>query len=134
MKIIFANRSDSLTSKGGDTTQMLLTKKYLETRYHLDIEICLSPGELSTKSFDILHVFNVQTYRESAEFIKVAMKKNCKVVLSPIYWNYTYSMFSYGLGLFRIYKPVKLYQKLSEIIIFLSSRFVRRSFLFEPQR
>jgi len=134
MKIIFANRSDSLTSKGGDTTQMLLTKKYLESLYHLDIEICLTLGELESKSFDILHVFNLQTYRESAEFIKVALKKNCKVVLSPIYWNYKYSMFSYGLGLFNIYKPVKIYQKLSEIVLCFSGMFASSSYLSAANR
>ncbi len=125
MKVLFANRKDCLTRRGGDTTQMLLTKKYLETMYGLDIEFCFDAEELLEKECDIVHIFNVQTYNESAAFIKSALQKKFKIVLSPIYWNYNYAMFSYALGVLKIYKPRKIHKHLSSPAIYVGSKLLK---------
>ncbi|WP_154667084.1 hypothetical protein [Traorella massiliensis] len=58
MKVAFANRKDCLINRGGDTTQMLKTKKWLEDKYSVDIHLCLSPDEI-TKEYDLVHIFDI---------------------------------------------------------------------------
>ena len=88
LKIIFANRKDCFDKPGGDTVQMLKTKKYLEKYYPVKIEILLKPEEiLSDKEAKIVHIFNLQTINETNEFINAARIGNKKVVLSTIYWT-----------------------------------------------
>lgn len=120
MKIIFANRSDSLIRRGGDTFQMLLTKKYLESLYGLEIDLCFDPVALNRKSFDIMHLFNIQTIRQSKEFIDVAIKKKSKIVLTPIYWNLKFAISYYVLSKICFYKHQKEFQFLSDPIIALN--------------
>ena len=81
LKIIFANRKDCFDKPGGDTVQMLKTKKYLEKYYPVKIEILLKPEEiLSDKEAKIVHIFNLQTINETNEFINAARIGNKKVV------------------------------------------------------
>ncbi|MCR9389656.1 glycosyltransferase family 4 protein [Vibrio alginolyticus] len=88
MKIIFATRSDYLTKKGGDTTQLLMTKKYLEDNHDTDVTIVTDTEELAYFSEDaIVHVFNLQTQKLTLEYIKTAKSQNKKVALSTIYWD-----------------------------------------------
>ncbi|MBU3088276.1 glycosyltransferase family 4 protein [Clostridium gasigenes] len=103
MKVVFTNRRDCFTQRGGDTIQMLKTKEYLEKNFDCRIDICLNPKELiNYKDYDIVHIFNIQTYKETLEFIKEAKKINKKIALSTIYWdledfflvNRTFKMFA----------------------------------------
>jgi glycosyltransferase involved in cell wall biosynthesis len=110
MKIVFANRSDCFINKGGDTTQMVLTKKYLETHFNLEISICLQPEELLSTHCDLVHIFNVQTNLQTRAFIASAKSKNIKIVLTPIYWNLKYSMFQIGLSKLHIFKPTTFHE------------------------
>lgn len=117
MKIIFANRHDCFSRLGGDTTQMILTKKYLEKLFNLSIDIVLSPEELKTKTFDILHVFNIVTYSDSAAIIDAAYRKDCKIVLSPIYWDRGFGISYYGLTKFNLFRPRSFYRYLKDPIL-----------------
>jgi glycosyltransferase involved in cell wall biosynthesis len=85
MRVLFQSRSDALTRWGGDTTQMMKTKAALEasgTSVHIDLGC--SP-DLS--SFDLVHVFNVQTAAHSVQQVNQARSQGVPVVLSPIYWD-----------------------------------------------
>ena len=86
MKILFKNRFDSLKSPGGDTIQMLQTKKYLEKQGY-KIDISLEPGE-SMKDYDLIHVFNCMRPLETSASIFQAKEENKKVALSSIYWDF----------------------------------------------
>lgn len=129
MKIIFANRNDCLSNKGGDTVQMLLTKDYLEKKYNLNIEICLDPSELKIKEFDILHVFNIQTYSESYDFIKVARSRKIPVVLTPVYWDLNYCNAYYILTRLKLYKPYRLTPGLSNFLRVITNPFLPAGYL-----
>ncbi|GJB03938.1 glycosyltransferase family 4 protein [Aeromonas caviae] len=87
MKVIFASRDDCFYKKGGDTNQILLTKKYLEKK-DVNIVVCENHSDmLEHLDADILHVFNIQTPSDIAPYVFLAKKHNIPVVLSPIYWD-----------------------------------------------
>jgi len=83
MKILMQNRYDALTKKGGDSFQMLLTKKYLEkTGTSVDVSTELNPD---LNGYDIIHLFNITRVHETFIQFRNAKKNNKKIVLSPIY-------------------------------------------------
>lgn len=94
MKIIFANRSNCLSSPGGDTVQMLKTMESLQEKYNIDVSICLSPNDIlkDKDSSPVVHIFNMQTIDETLEFMKVSKDAGKKVVLSTIYWDLSHSV------------------------------------------
>jgi len=83
MKVLFQSRLDLFDKKGGDTVQMLETKKALEELgVIVDINCELFPN---VSKYDLVHVFNLDWVCEPYLQIKNAKKQNKKVVLSPIH-------------------------------------------------
>lgn len=112
MKIIFANRKECLTSRGGDTVQMLKTKEYLEKDKNITVNICLTPEEiLKDKEAKIVHIFNIQTIEETNKFIEACKNSGKKVVLSTIYWDLSHSMFV--IKMFKLFKSLKVANSLA---------------------
>ena len=60
MNIGFAVRSDFLTRMGGDSVQLLNTKKYLEDDFGVQCTIITSVDDVRNESLDVLHIFNMQ--------------------------------------------------------------------------
>jgi glycosyltransferase involved in cell wall biosynthesis len=89
-----------MTRKGGDTVQLLKTKEFLERRYDINVKILTDPKELD-KTFDIAHVFNLSTMKSSLSFVQKARKEDIKIVLSPIYWDYSYAEMHHFLKCFN---------------------------------
>jgi len=88
MRVIMINRPSALSAYGGDITQMLKTKKYLE-RVGVEVDICLKyPPSLSGRSYDVVHVFNLQTANYTLSQVKWAKRYGYPVVLSPIFWDF----------------------------------------------
>lgn len=86
MKILFQSRKTLFSAPGGDTTQILKTKEYLEKLGALvDISLELTP-DVST--YDIVHVFNLMRPQELYLQVKNAKKYGKKVALSTIYGPY----------------------------------------------
>ena len=82
------NRPSALSIYGGDTTQMLKTKEYLQ-RVGVEVDICLEyPPSLSGERYDLVHVFNLQTASYTLDQVKWAKRYECPVVLSPIFWKF----------------------------------------------
>jgi len=100
MKVAFCIRDTYLTEHGGDVTQMLKTKTYLENTHGIQIEILTNPEDLD-KSFDIAHVFNFSTVECSQKFVLKAKKEGIKIAFSTIYWDYSYVPISRILKFFR---------------------------------
>ncbi len=87
MKVLFKNRFDCFTTFGGDTTQMLKTKQYLEY-LGVSVDVSLSPND-SMQDYDVIHVFNLMRPLEATLAIKEAKKLNKKIVFSSIYWDFS---------------------------------------------
>lgn len=86
MKVLFQSRKTLFTEPGGDTTQILKTKEYLELLgVKIDISLELTPN-LST--YDIVHVFNLMRPQELYLQVRNAKRQNKKVALSTIYGPY----------------------------------------------
>jgi glycosyltransferase involved in cell wall biosynthesis len=86
MKVLFQSRTTLYTSPGGDTTQILKTKEYLEKLgIEVNISIELNPN---VDDYDIIHVFNLMRPQELYLQIKNAKSRNKKVALSTIYGPY----------------------------------------------
>jgi glycosyltransferase involved in cell wall biosynthesis len=104
MKIAFCIRSDYKKRHGGDVVQMLKTKQKIEENSEtIEIHIITDPAELNS-SFDICHIFNFSTVGETEEFFVESKKSGCKIISSPIYWDYrvtAYSLFC-SLGITRL--------------------------------
>lgn len=92
-KIVYLTRHNFYTEFGGDTVQVLKTKEVLEKKYNLKIDIICDNGTLLNIEYDILHVWAFNASPILDEIIKDAKKKNKKVVLSPIYWNLSHSLY-----------------------------------------
>jgi glycosyltransferase involved in cell wall biosynthesis len=87
MRVLFQSRRDAFDCYGGDTTQMMQTKKYLEKLgAEVFVDLSLDP-DLSQMSFDLVHIFNIQNADYALIQLKNAKKYNLPVVLSTIYWD-----------------------------------------------
>lgn len=86
MKVLFQSRKTLFTAPGGDTTQILKTKEYLEKLgVSVDISLELTPD---VSDYDIVHVFNLMRPQELYLQVKNAKKYGKKVALSTIYGPY----------------------------------------------
>lgn len=86
MKVLFQNRVDYLSTPGGDTTQLLKTKEYLE-KLGVEVDISVNPYT-DLCGYDLVHIFNVMRPFETYLFIKNAIKQNKKIIMSSIYWDF----------------------------------------------
>lgn len=85
LKVLFQNRSDTLTAWGGDTTQMMQTRECLQ-KLGVTVEVSLE-AEPELSGYDIIHIFNIQTANHGLRQMKHARRSGIPVVLSPIYWS-----------------------------------------------
>lgn len=87
MKVLFQSRKTLFSAPGGDTTQILKTKEYLEKLgVIVDISLELTP-DLS--KYDLVHVFNLMRPQELYLQVANAKKQGKAVALSTIYGPYT---------------------------------------------
>lgn len=86
MKVLFQSRKTLFSAPGGDTTQMLKTKEYLERLgVQVDVTIDLEP-DLS--EYDIVHIFNLMRPQDVYLQVKNAKRYGKKIALSTIYGPY----------------------------------------------
>ena len=81
MKVIFCIRKNWLDFPGGDVTQLLKTKEYLEKLYDVDIIIVTNPKDVKNINAPIVHIFNIQTLDESLAFAYEAKQSGKRIVL-----------------------------------------------------
>lgn len=85
-KVLFQSRKTLFSAPGGDTTQILKTKEYLEKLgIQVDISLELHPD---LEDYDIVHLFNLMRPQELSLQIKNAKAQNKKIALSTIYGPY----------------------------------------------
>ncbi|MFD2016425.1 hypothetical protein ACFSJQ_13780 [Vibrio olivae] len=87
MRVLFKNRFDALQVPGGDTVQMLNTKKALEKK-GIIVDVCLD-GKKDYRNYDIVHVFNLMRPFETTMAIWGAKKAKVPIVCSSIYWDFS---------------------------------------------
>lgn len=86
MKVLFQSRKTLYTAPGGDTTQILKTKEYLEKLgVKVDISLELEPD---VSDYDVVHVFNLMRPQELYLQVRNAKRYGKKVALSTIYGPY----------------------------------------------
>lgn len=72
MKVLFQSRKTLFTAPGGDTTQVLKTREFLEKLgVSVDVSIELQPD---VSGYDIIHVFNLM--RPQDLYLQVENAKN----------------------------------------------------------
>ncbi|MHA4847431.1 glycosyltransferase family 4 protein [Flavitalea antarctica] len=85
MKILFISRATLFEDKGGDTIQVLGTKKFLEREgVQVDIKLCIDKIEYS--DYDLIHFFNIIRPADILAHIKASGKD---YVISTIYVDYS---------------------------------------------
>lgn len=86
MRVLMTIRDDAQSTLGGDTIQMLKTKAALET---LGVTVETRPaGHVDgAGSFDLAHVFNIQTAESSWAAFRALEDRGLPIVLSSIYWD-----------------------------------------------
>jgi glycosyltransferase involved in cell wall biosynthesis len=105
MNIGFCIRPDYLLQTSGDTVQLLKTKKYLERNYHCKISILTSANEINS-TYDLVHIFNLQTHKLSEAFVRKAKKLNIKIAFSTIFWDLHYAVaYDFLLRYLKIIDP-----------------------------
>lgn len=90
MKVAFCNRPTWNSPLGGDGIQMLKTKEVLEHKYNVEIDIITDIYDL-TSNYDIIHVFNLLTYKISYAYVQRGKELGIPVVISSIFWDYTFA-------------------------------------------
>jgi len=86
-RVLFVNsRVDATENPGGDTVQVVQTKRALEA---LGVEVDLRhPTDLADlPPFDLAHVFNLQMPESAMQVFEALQKAHRPIVLSPIYWD-----------------------------------------------
>lgn len=137
MEILFANRKDSLVRLGGDSIQMSKTKDFLELNYNYKIEIIRDPSDVIHKKQRIIHIFNIQTVDNiTYQYIIEAIKSNKKTILTPIFWDLTYSTI---IDYFFRYLNISNFYKFENIIMGTKSIFtlfmkLKHNDLFKKQK
>jgi len=136
MKVIFCIRDDFLTRVGGDTIQLLNTKECLESMYGIRTLIETEPYKLKESGTDIVHIFNAQTLDLSLKFALNAKNAGKKIVLSPIFWDLSHSLFVTHLakvGILNIRKGYRLLKKPHDFAIYLLG-FLSKKYYFGSKR
>lgn len=87
MKVLFQTRSTLFTMPGGDTTQVLKTKEFLE-KLGVKVDISLE-AEPDLTHYNLVHVFNLMEPQEIYLQVMNAARQKVPVVLSTIYGLYT---------------------------------------------
>lgn len=86
MKVLFQSRKTLFSVPGGDTTQIIKTKEYLEKLgIKVTISLELTPD---VSEYDIVHVFNLMRPQELYLQVRNAKKYKKKIALSTIYGPY----------------------------------------------
>ncbi|MCS2892493.1 glycosyltransferase [Parabacteroides faecis] len=86
MKVLFQSRKTLYSVPGGDTTQIMKTKEFLEKLgVIVDVSLELTPD---VSEYDVVHVFNLMRPQELYLQVKNAKKYRKKVALSTIYGPY----------------------------------------------
>ncbi|OOH85728.1 hypothetical protein BMT54_11545 [Pasteurellaceae bacterium 15-036681] len=84
MKVLIQSRTNFFSMPGGDTVQILKTKKYLEELgISVDVSLELEPD---LKDYDLVHLTNITRVHETYIQLNNALKQNKKIVLSTIFW------------------------------------------------
>ncbi len=84
MKILFISRATLFSNKGGDTTQLEKTAKFLR-EMNVDVHIKLSNETIDYTYYDLLHFFNII---RPADIIKHIQLSGKPFVISTIYCDY----------------------------------------------
>ncbi len=104
LKILYINRRDYLENLGGDTIQMLSVINNLKEKIVYDIQTDPETVKNTIANYDLVHIFNIQRLSETAFFVKLAKRFNKKIVISPIYADFS-SLENKGRS--YIYKLIK---------------------------
>ncbi len=104
LKILYINRRDYLENLGGDTIQMLSIIDNLKDKIIYNIQTDPKAVKNTIASYDLIHIFNIQRLSETAYFVKLAKRFNKKIVISPIFADFS-SLEKKGRS--NIYKLIK---------------------------
>ncbi|EHZ2745659.1 glycosyltransferase family 4 protein [Vibrio vulnificus] len=86
MKVLFVTRPTVFSGPGGDTIQLLKTKKYLEL---LDVNVDIADTATpSLDGYDLIHFFNLRNPQDILSTVALAKKKRIPTVLSTIWGSY----------------------------------------------
>lgn len=84
MKVLMQTRQNVFDLAGGDTTQLVKTKKALEAKgIDVDLSLDLRPD---VSDYDVVHLFNLTRVQETFIQSRNAKEAGKPVVLSTIYW------------------------------------------------
>lgn len=114
-RIGFCIRKDWKQRSGGDVIQLLETKAALENRYNCSIKIIDNPKDVEISNVELLHIFNMQTFKESELFLFEAIRLGIPRVLSTVYWDLEDAFFINTLSKIKIFPKnynLKKYKKL----------------------
>ena len=85
MNILFQTRINYLSSPGGDTMQLINTKKALE-KLGISVTIDNDPN-INLRKYDLVHVFNIIRPLDFCIYFHNIKKQGKRMAVSSIYWN-----------------------------------------------
>ena len=88
MRVLMLSRNDVFDVPGGDTIQMMQTKKSLE-KLGVEIQTDTLRNKLEFKGFDIIHIFNWEQLDPFLNTQEWVPDKDPPITLSTIFWFHT---------------------------------------------
>lgn len=92
MKVLMVGRSAVFADKGGDTMQLVNTARHitaLRPDFECEVVSASQLDEVHIEEFDVFHFFSVLDVGEYLDFAMRIYSANKKIVLSPIYVDYS---------------------------------------------
>jgi glycosyltransferase involved in cell wall biosynthesis len=91
MRILMVNtRPEAMRYWGGDTTQILETRKALQ-RLGTVVDLAEEGASDDGSSYDLIHLFNLQTAENGMAWLDRAKTSGKPIALSTIYWDLRYA-------------------------------------------
>ena len=88
MKVLMLSRDDVFTVPGGDSIQMVGTKKELD-KLEVQVQVGADYRATNFRDFDILHVFNWEQLGSVLSACESSNNRELPIVLSTIFWFHT---------------------------------------------
>lgn len=101
VRILFYTRDDHNNQFGGDTVQVVKTKKYLEKEFDVDVFIG-GYTDLKSGKYDLVHFFNIRCPQDILTGVRYCVRRQLPYVLSTIYGSYKEGDSKARTGLYSI--------------------------------
>lgn len=95
MRVLMIRRNNAQQVEGGDSIRFGYMQEFL-SRDGVEVSLCSEDTLPEDANYNLVHLSNLQTEKETEHVYRWAKQRNLLTVLSPIFWDMTELEFIYG--------------------------------------